>query len=103
MRRIALLCSLFALPLMPISAQVNNTGGSGWTVSVYTVSSGTTSLFYNAFVPAGGHPGVWEDNTASTQWISAWASSWVTTSASHAKSAARPLPNATVSTAPEPA
>jgi hypothetical protein len=58
--------------MVSIAAQVNNTGGSGWTVSVYTVSSGSTTAFYDAFVPASGHPGEWQDNSASTQWISAW-------------------------------
>ncbi len=72
MRRIALVSSLVALAATPVAAQVNNTGGSGWTVSVFTVLSGTSTPYYNAFVPAGGHPGEWEDNTASTQWISAW-------------------------------
>lgn len=71
MRRIALLCSLVAVTSLPLAAQ-DNTGGSGWTVNVYTVSSASWSGFYNAFAPASGHPGEWEDNTASTQWISAW-------------------------------
>lgn len=71
-RRIFLLASLFALPLVSAAGQVNNTGGSGWTVSVFTVSSGTWSSFYPAFSPASGLPGEWEDNTAATQWISAW-------------------------------
>ena len=72
MRRFLLSSALIALPFAAASAQVNNTGGSGWTVNVFTVSSGTWSGFYNAFVPASGHPGEWEDNTAATQWISAW-------------------------------
>jgi hypothetical protein len=71
-RRIALLVALLALPTIPLAAQLNNTGGSGWSVNVFTVSSGTWSGFYGAYVPVGGHPGEWEDNTASTQWISAW-------------------------------
>ena len=72
MRRLSLLVALLALPTISLAAQANNTGGAGWTVNVFTVSSGTWSGFYNAFAPVGGHPGEWEDNTASTQWISAW-------------------------------
>ena len=72
MRRLTLLSAALALPLLPLSAQLANTGNGGWTVNVFTVSSGTWSGFYSAFEPAGGHPGEWEDNTASTQWISAW-------------------------------
>lgn len=56
----------------PGSAQENNTGGSGWDVNVYTVSSNNNSGFYTAINPAGGEPGVWQDNNAATEWISAW-------------------------------
>ncbi|MDX1996143.1 MAG: PEP-CTERM sorting domain-containing protein [Thermoanaerobaculia bacterium] len=55
----------------PVAAQ-NNTGGSGWSVNVFTVSSGTWSGFYTAFAPATAIPTPWQDNNASARWISAW-------------------------------
>lgn len=64
--------ALATLMVGPASAQANNSGGAGWTVDVYTVSGGTNSGYYSAYVPAAGHPGVWQDNSISTQWISAW-------------------------------
>jgi hypothetical protein len=57
---------------LPAAGQANNTGGAGWTVNVFTVSGATNSGFYAALNPSGGEPGVWQDNTASTEWISAW-------------------------------
>lgn len=50
----------------PLAAQANNTGGSGWQVSVNGGS------FYTAFSPASGQPSVWQGNSGSTSWISAW-------------------------------
>lgn len=56
----------------PLTAQVNNTGGAGWSVNVYNVSTSSWSGFYNAFNPGGGEPVVWQDNVLGTEWISAW-------------------------------
>lgn len=56
----------------PLAAQANNTGGAGWSVNVYTVSSNSWSGFYSALNPAGGEPGVWQPNAGGTEWISAW-------------------------------
>jgi hypothetical protein len=56
----------------PAAAQAGNTGQPGWQVDVYTVSSGTWSGAYNVFAPGSSEPGEWQDNTGSTQWISAW-------------------------------
>lgn len=64
--------ALLTLVAVPAHGQANNTGGAGWEVNVFTVSGATNSGFYPAFNPAGGEPGVWQDNNASTEWISAW-------------------------------
>lgn len=67
---VSVLAAVFATA--PVAAQVNNTGGSGWQVSVYDVSNATQSAFFDAFTPATGLPSVWEANSAQAEWISAW-------------------------------
>lgn len=71
-RRVLAVFCLAAGLTLPASGQANNTGGAGWDVNVFTVLSGTSSGFYTALNPSGGEPGVWQDNNASTEWISAW-------------------------------
>jgi hypothetical protein len=63
---------LAALALPALAAAQNNTGGSGWTVSVFTMSNGSQSAFYTAYAPATAIPAPWQDNSPSTRWISAW-------------------------------
>lgn len=73
MRSAALLLGAMTVALAVPAAAQNNTGGSGWTVTRNLVSGdlfGATTT-YTALVGTG-NPGVWEPNTASTQWISAW-------------------------------
>lgn len=65
---------LAAFVAAPLTAQVNNTGGAGWSVNVYNVSSNTWSGFYTAFTPAIGLPGAWQSNDLGTQWISPYSS-----------------------------
>lgn len=72
MKRIGSTLALLTLLAIPAAAQEGNTGQPGWQVSVYTVSSGTSTAFYDVFAPGAGEPGEWEDNTAATEWISAW-------------------------------
>ena len=59
-RRRTVVPILLALLAAPVAGQAANTGGAGWSVSVYTVSSGTSTPFYPAFNPNGGEPGVWQ-------------------------------------------
>jgi hypothetical protein len=71
-RRSLVALAVLALAAAPLAAQAANTGGPGWTVSVYTVSSNSSTPFYPAANPSGGEPGVWQANTPGTEWISAW-------------------------------
>ena len=71
-RRRTVVPILLALLAAPVAGQAANTGGAGWSVSVYTVSSGTSTPFYPAFNPNGGEPGVWQPSGPGTEWISAW-------------------------------
>lgn len=75
MRSTAFLLGALTMALAAPAAAQNNTGGSGWTVSRNTVSGDLDwsegSTTYTALVGTG-NPGVWQPNTASTQWISAW-------------------------------
>jgi hypothetical protein len=72
LRSIRGLVPLVALVAAPLQAQLNNTGGTGWTVNVYTVSNGTWSGWNDVFGPAVAQPGVWEPSTGAARWISAW-------------------------------
>lgn len=65
MRSKFLLAGALTLALALPAAAQNNTGGSGWTVSI------NGGAFQGVFAPAG-QPGVWQPNNAQTQWISAW-------------------------------
>lgn len=75
MRYQALLLGALSLGLTAPAVAQNNTGGSGWTVSRNTESGDLDwsegSTTYNAIVGTG-NPSVWEPNSPSTQWISAW-------------------------------
>lgn len=64
--------ALAAVLTAPLAAQANNTGGAGWSVDVFTVSTGASTGFYSALTPLAGQPGVWQPNGGGTEWISAW-------------------------------
>jgi hypothetical protein len=70
-RNIGVLASL-ALVAAPLSGQLANTGGSGWSVNVFTVSTNSWSGWYSAFAPAVAQPGVWQPASGLARWISAW-------------------------------
>lgn len=72
MRSIRGLLLLLALAAAPLQAQMANTGGTGWTVNVFTVTTNSWSGWYNAFTPVVAQPGEWEASTGSAHWISAW-------------------------------
>jgi hypothetical protein len=60
------------LAAAPLPAQMANTGGAGWAVNVFTVTTNSWSGWYDAFTPAVGQPGEWQAASGTVRWISAW-------------------------------